>query len=146
MAIERTIRYSGKEVTILWKPHLCMHSRKCFTGLPAVFKPLERPWVNADGASAQLVIDQVRQCPSGALSIATDDAPATADPSADGPVQHTHIKVSSDGPLLVEGTIAITHPDGRVEERPGKCALCRCGASANKPFCDGSHRRVGFKG
>ena len=58
MAIERTIRYRGKEVTILWKPHLCIHSTRCWKGLPAVFKPRERPWILPDGAEGQRIIDQ----------------------------------------------------------------------------------------
>ena len=53
MAVERTIRYSGKEVTILWKPHLCTHSTRCWKGLPAVFKPGQRPWILPDGAEGQ---------------------------------------------------------------------------------------------
>lgn len=146
MSIERTIRYSGKEVTILWKPHLCIHSRRCFTGLPEVFKPLERPWVRVDAAEAHRVIDQVKQCPSGALSIAMDNSGTDPELNTEGPGQRMRIHVSSNGPLLVQGPITIAHPDGRIEVKEDKCALCRCGGSANKPFCDGSHRRNGFIG
>ena len=142
--MERTIRYTGKEVAILWKPHLCMHSRKCWTGLPAVFKPGERPWVLPDAAAAQQVIDHVRQCPSGALSIldpnATSEVPTTMSE------ERTTIEVAANGPLLVKGTVEVKHADGRVEVKETKCALCRCGLSANKPWCDGSHRREGFVG
>ena len=69
---EATIRYSNEEVTVLWKPRRCIHSTKCWKGLPSVFKPREKPWIIADGAEARRVIDQVHKCPSGALSIEGD--------------------------------------------------------------------------
>src|SRR5262245_52343890 len=83
MAIERTIRYTGKDVTVLWKPHLCTHSTRCWKGLAAVFKPLERPWIHPDSADAARVIAQVHQCPSGALSIATSNADMQCPPATE---------------------------------------------------------------
>ncbi len=152
MAIERTIRYTGKEVTILWKPQLCIHSKKCWQGLPAVFKPGERPWILPDGAEGARIIDQVRQCPSGALSIATElsSGSASAATNADGytstSAPNASVEVTPNGPLIVHGTIEVKHADGRVEVKQERCALCRCGASGAKPFCDGSHRKSGFEG
>lgn len=61
--------YSNGEVTIVWKAELCQHSKKCWMGLREVFDPGKRPWINAEGADTQRIIDQVKQCPSGALSI-----------------------------------------------------------------------------
>lgn len=152
MPIERTIRYTGREVTILWKPHLCIHSKKCWQDLPAVFSPGERPWIHPDGAEGQRIIDQVRQCPSGALSIATAESAAAAstatgaDGYLSGTLPGTTVEVTANGPLIVTGTIEVKHADGRVERKEERCALCRCGASANKPYCDGSHRKSGFQG
>jgi uncharacterized Fe-S cluster protein YjdI len=139
--MDRTIRYTGKNVTILWKPHLCIHSKKCWHGLPSVFKPGERPWITVEGAEAELVIDQVHQCPSGALSIAEDNQPQPTMSE-----QRTILEVVPNGPLLVKGTVEVKHADGRIEVKEEKCGICRCGASANKPFCDGSHRKNGFVG
>lgn len=65
---EITKKYSNGEVTIIWKPHLCQHSGKCFTGLPAVFNPGIKPWVNPNGADTESMIAQVKQCPSRALT------------------------------------------------------------------------------
>ncbi len=152
MPVERTIRYSGKEVTILWKPHLCSHSTRCWKGLPAVFKPAQRPWILPDGADGERIIDQVKQCPSGALSIATEEQASTAQPatSADGYSSSTppgaSVEVTANGPLIVKGTVEVRHADGRVEVKEERCALCRCGGSSNKPYCDGSHRKNGFQG
>lgn len=144
MSTERTVRYTGKEVTILWKPELCMHSKKCWQNLPAVFKPGERPWIHPDGADGQRIIDQVRQCPSGALSIAEPAIPEENNELMSD--ETTTIELALNGPLLVNGTIHVKHADGRIEIKETKCSLCRCGASANKPYCDGSHRNSGFQG
>lgn len=54
------------------------------------------------------------------------------------------IKVLPNGPLLVDGKVELTLADGTTQEKE-KAYLCRCGASANKPFCDGSHAKAGFK-
>ncbi len=62
--------YSTDKVKVKWQPKLCIHSGICAAGLPGVFKPKEKPWINVEGAEAPAVIDQVSQCPSGALSIA----------------------------------------------------------------------------
>ena len=66
----KTHYYSNGEITVIWKPDVCMHSGKCFTGLPQVFDPKRRPWIDMSKAGAQQIIDQVKKCPSGALSIA----------------------------------------------------------------------------
>lgn len=63
-----THKYSNGEVTVIWKPDVCIHSAKCFKGLPEVFDPRKRPWVNIEGATTERIIEQVRICPSGALS------------------------------------------------------------------------------
>jgi uncharacterized Fe-S cluster protein YjdI len=64
---ERT--YTKGTLKVLWKSELCTHCTECWLGLPEVFNPDARPWVNLNGASNQEIIDQVGQCPSGALSI-----------------------------------------------------------------------------
>ena len=65
---QKTFKYTNGEVTVLWKPDLCQHSGICFRGLPAVFNPRERPWVNISGSDTQHIVGQVKKCPSGALS------------------------------------------------------------------------------
>jgi uncharacterized Fe-S cluster protein YjdI len=72
-----TRKYSNGEVTIVWKPDVCIHSAICFKGLPEVFDPRVRPWINAEGASTQQIIDQVKKCPSGALTYETNSPDAS---------------------------------------------------------------------
>lgn len=66
--METTKEYSNGEVTVVWKHHLCTHSANCARGLPNVFKPKEKPWVHPHGATTGEIIEQVKRCPSGALS------------------------------------------------------------------------------
>ncbi len=72
-------RYSNGEVTVVWEPARCVHSGVCFRGLPQVFDPRKRPWVNIEGAPSAEIVAQVGRCPSGALSMAGSN-PAAAPP------------------------------------------------------------------
>ena len=63
-----TKKYTNDEVTIVWKPDVCIHSGICFHGLPSVFDPRKKPWINPEGASSEDMINQVKKCPSGALT------------------------------------------------------------------------------
>ena len=65
---ELTRKYSNGEVTVVWKAHLCRHSGICVNGLPEVFDVNAHPWINASGASTKEIVEQVKRCPSGALS------------------------------------------------------------------------------
>jgi uncharacterized Fe-S cluster protein YjdI len=66
---ELTRHYSNGEVTIVWQAHICRHSGKCFRGLPEVFDPRKIPWIEQYNSTTDKIINQVKQCPSGALSI-----------------------------------------------------------------------------
>lgn len=63
-----TKKYTNGEVTIVWKPNQCSHSGICFRGLGQVFDPKRKPWIMPEQATTQQIIDQVKKCPSGALS------------------------------------------------------------------------------
>jgi putative redox protein len=65
---ERKIKYTNGEITVVWKPEFCQHSTRCFTQLPEVFNPRVRKWVDANGAPSERIIEQVKKCPSGALT------------------------------------------------------------------------------
>jgi uncharacterized Fe-S cluster protein YjdI len=135
--------YTNGDVTIIWEPERCMHSAICFRGLPSVFKPKERPWVRPEGTSTEQIIAQIEACPSGALRY---ERKAPAPPPAPETGTETRVEALPNGPLLVYGTLRITDRQGEHRTETRSTAFCRCGASANKPYCDGSHRRAGFEG
>ncbi len=146
---KETLKYTNDEVTVVWKPKVCIHSTLCWKGLIEVFNPKEKPWVKMDGATTEKIIEQVRKCPSGALSYyLNEDAPEeeNKDKVIAESASITKIEVSTNGPYLIKTECLIVHSDGREEIKLGSVALCRCGASSNKPYCDGSHRKTGFEG
>ena len=63
-----THQYKNEEITVTWKPGICIHSGKCFKGLPGVFDPRRKPWIEMDQSDSGTIIEQVKKCPSGALS------------------------------------------------------------------------------
>jgi uncharacterized Fe-S cluster protein YjdI len=69
MEREITKRYTNGEVTVVWQPAKCVHSGICARGLPAVFDPRRRPWIDLTPATTEEIVAQVSRCPSGALSI-----------------------------------------------------------------------------
>lgn len=70
---QKTFKYSNADVTIVWKPDICTHSGRCARGLPGVFKPKEKPWITPEGSVTEKIIEQIKKCPSGALSYILND-------------------------------------------------------------------------
>ena len=143
--MERKINYSNGELTVVWKPNLCIHAAECVKGLPNVFKPKEKPWVKIDQANTQEIANQVKKCPSGALSYFMNDTEEEILSQKNMP-ETIAVNILTDGPLIVKGDIEVTHNDGSKELKSKQVAFCRCGASDNKPYCDGSHKKVAFTG
>ncbi|MCA0133021.1 (4Fe-4S)-binding protein [Winogradskyella alexanderae] len=133
--------YSNGEVTIVWEANKCIHSAMCVKGLPDVFRPKERPWIKIDAANTVELVKTVKQCPSGALSFYMNDKTDKSSQTLE-----TQVEVLENGPLLVYGTLNVTHRDGSKETKNRTTAFCRCGASHNKPYCDGAHVKHEFKG
>jgi uncharacterized Fe-S cluster protein YjdI len=135
--------YEGEEVTVTFDPIRCIHSEECVHRLPAVFDPSRKRWIRPDEASAEEVVAAVARCPSGALRVRRGgDAMASFSPGEEeGEVA---ITVSRDGPLLLRGRLRIVNAAGETIATADAAALCRCGATGNPPFCDGSHDRIGF--
>lgn len=65
-------RYTKGSITVVWKPGVCKHTAICFRGLPGVFDPRRRPWIDLDQATEEQIVEQVKKCPSGALSLAEE--------------------------------------------------------------------------
>jgi CDGSH-type Zn-finger protein/uncharacterized Fe-S cluster protein YjdI len=131
--------YAGDAIEVLWEPRLCIHVRNCVSRLPQVFDPEGRPWVVVDAADAEAVAAAVESCPTGALHYRRLDGGRREQQPAE-----TTVEPRPNGPLFVRGAVRIVDGDGRLIREDTRVALCRCGASENKPFCDGSHRRIGF--
>lgn len=121
MSKEIIKEYTKDDVTILWKPKKCIHSAVCVGGLPEVFKPEEKPWINMEGAKVERIVEQVRKCPSGALSLKTKESKPNEE-------LKSIPKVAGLTPMTV------TLEEGKTY------AWCACGLSANQPWCDGSHK------
>ena len=138
-ADNRRESYRGKRITIFDNRAICAHAGFCTDGLKKVFRMRAEPWIDADGAAVDEIVATIRKCPSGALSYAIDGEEAAP------PVRAPQVLVTDNGPYAVSGgieLIAVQFGDGASREH---YTLCRCGASANKPFCDGSHWRVEFR-
>lgn len=140
MAKQIVKEYSNDDLTIVWKPDTCTHSKKCWKELLQVFDPRNRPWINLEGATSERIKKQVSSCPSGALSLKEDEQ------ISDENTNVTEVKCMPNGPLMIKGNVSITNSDGSIEKRSKVTAFCRCGASENKPFCDGKHNDINFEG
>ncbi|MCB0502289.1 MAG: (4Fe-4S)-binding protein [Bacteroidetes bacterium] len=138
--------YSNGEIAIVWKSEKCIHSANCVRSLPGVFKPHERPWISVKNADTPHLKETIAKCPSGALSWKSVKGEAF-DKDVDKAVgESAKLNIFADGPILIKGNFEITDSKGNLLEKKESVALCRCGASENKPFCDGTHKKIGFKG
>jgi CDGSH-type Zn-finger protein len=136
----RSRSYAGKHITIHDNRRACAHSAECLQGLPAVFRKDGKPWIDPDAATAEEIIRVIESCPSGALSYTVHGE--LHQEWSDGPPA---IKVDKGGPLRCTGCIALKDADGAAPAAASHYTLCRCGKSANKPFCDGTHWKERFK-
>ena len=134
-------RYTNDEITVVWKPETCVHSTLCWKGLIKVFNPKSRPWVNMQGAETEKIVEQINKCPSGALSYFYNSEGEKTEIEAE-----TIAEIMENGPLLVYGNLKIKDAEGNETKKNKVTAFCRCGASENKPYCDGSHKKIDFKG
>ncbi len=131
--------YTNGEITIVWKPCLCTHVGYCFTELSEVFDPSERPWVNPNGASTERIIKQVERCPTDALTYFYNNQQKIQNMENENKTPQTQIEIIENGPAIVKGKCTIVDKNGQESETKEVVAICRCGKSKNKPFCDGSH-------
>jgi CDGSH-type Zn-finger protein/ferredoxin/uncharacterized Fe-S cluster protein YjdI len=131
-------RYDAEDITISYDVKRCIHAEECVRGLPQVFDPGRRVWVDATQSKAEEIANVVQRCPTGALHFwRTDGGVQEATPSPN------EVRITSDGPLYFRGELEIHTPTAVLKET--RAALCRCGASRNKPFCDNSHQEVAFR-
>ncbi len=139
MAARRIQRYTSETIDVTFDAALCIHSARCLQSLPEVFDVRRRTWIELEAGTPDDIATAVRRCPSGALQYLRRDAPGEAPPA------EPSVRSIPDGPLYVRGDIEVLDAEGAVVATGTRFALCRCGQSGNKPFCDNSHRAVGFR-
>lgn len=134
--LETERSYEGEKIAIHDKRTICSHAQYCVHGLPSVFDVEKRPWIDPNGAEPEAIAETIHRCPSGALAYTIDGV------RHEGQDRSPSITISRNGPYEVVGDIAL-----KSDLQPPVAehyALCRCGASRNKPFCDGTHLSNGF--
>jgi uncharacterized Fe-S cluster protein YjdI/CDGSH-type Zn-finger protein len=119
-------RYEGKRIEVTYDPARCLHAAECVRGMPSVFDTERRPWIAPDAGEAEAIAAVVRRCPTGALHYVLYEG------QSEQPRVPTRVRLTEGGPLLLDGDLEL---DGKRETR---AALCRCGKSANQPYCDRS--------
>ncbi|MDW0139274.1 MAG: CDGSH iron-sulfur domain-containing protein [Nitrososphaeraceae archaeon] len=134
--------YPGKEITVHDNRKICSHAAECVNNLSSVFKLGSRPWINPDASKMNDIIDVVRRCPSGALSYSIDGVEYRDPEEQRNPI----VTVLKNGPYHITGGIELIGENIQFGEGASKehYTLCRCGASENKPFCDGAHKSSKF--
>jgi CDGSH-type Zn-finger protein/uncharacterized Fe-S cluster protein YjdI len=130
--------YISEEIDVSFDAARCIHAAECVRGLPAVFDTAARPWIQPAGAPADAIVTIVERCPSGALHYTRKDG------AAEQPDAANTVTVRANGPLYVRGDVTLRTDAGELRLTDTRMALCRCGQSKNKPFCDNSHREAGF--
>ncbi|NEX16306.1 MAG: hypothetical protein C1943_06670 [Halochromatium sp.] len=131
--------FQGQDIDVHWDQRLCIHIGECGQADNSLFEAGREPWCVPDELSKAEVREVCERCPSGALSY-VDKAGTPEQPAAENSGQLVY-----NGPLYLTGELEI---EGAPEDMPGlrfRAALCRCGASKNKPFCDNSHIEAGFE-
>jgi CDGSH-type Zn-finger protein/uncharacterized Fe-S cluster protein YjdI len=132
MAIEEV---RGEKITLKFDGERCIHARHCVTGAPKSFLAnVEGPWIHPDQTPVEQLVEVAHRCPSGAITYVRHDGGAA---EAAPPVNLAALR--ENGPVAV-------HADLRLNGAPigTRATLCRCGASKNKPYCDGAHAEIGF--
>ncbi len=126
---------AGPEATIRFDARKCIHSRHCVLGRPDVFVPnVEGAWIHPEAATPGQIAELAHNCPSGAITyVRHDGGPQESPPKVN------LARVRESGPLAVHGDVALEGHGAAF-----RVTLCRCGKSANKPYCDGAHAREGF--
>ena len=138
MTMTRKIRsYEAEELVVEYDVKRCIHSEECEHGLPDVFDAGRRPWIDPTKAAAADLIRTIESCPTGALHYRRRDG------KEEQPSPTNTVRIGADGPLYVTGRLRIALPGGEILDET-RAALCRCGDSKDKPFCDNSHLEAGF--
>jgi CDGSH-type Zn-finger protein/uncharacterized Fe-S cluster protein YjdI len=173
MSDPRDRQYTNGDITVFWVPSKCIHATTCFRELIEVFNPGRRPWVNMEGAPTRRIIEVVNKCPTQAIvwkhnsdlseeekasqrRVAREEEnPETL--SGTGQLSDTrqiteqktrvkpaNVRIMKDGAIVVEGNFRVIGKDDETLKSTIMTSFCRCGNSRSMPYCDGTHRKIGF--
>lgn len=131
-------RYQGDDVDITFNLRRCIHSAECLRRASEVFDVNRRPWIMNENGTADEIAEAIHNCPSGALHYERKDGGP-----AETPTDTNIVRVKRNGPLMLTGEFDIQGNTVDVEGET-RATLCRCGLSANKPFCDNTHIKARF--
>jgi CDGSH-type Zn-finger protein/uncharacterized Fe-S cluster protein YjdI len=140
MSDKKVFNYDGADADVHWDGRLCIHIGECGRANNELFVGGRQPWCQPDRASLDEVVEVVGRCPTGALTYLRKDGG-----EGEAVESENVVSVMYNGPLFVRGDLEV---DGAAEDMDGvrfRAALCRCGQSKNKPFCDNSHEEAGFR-
>ena len=135
----RQDHYTGKKITIHDNRSICAHAGYCTDSLSSVFRMKQEPWIDPDAASIEEITAAVQKCPSGALSYTIDNVENHSQ------LNESSIFIAPNGPYVVSNCPDLENTTWAEGATKQQYTLCRCGASKNKPFCDGSHWSIEFK-
>lgn len=131
--------YETAEITVHFNRSICSGAAQCVHSLPAVFKNASVDWIHPAAAPVAEVVKAVEGCPSGALSYTIGDQTHIKEATA------TVFKVVPHGPYEITGPVDLAVTKWSQNASRTRFALCRCGKSANNPFCDYSHGEQGWR-
>jgi len=133
---EQVQEYRGEKIVVRFEGGKCIHSRNCVLGRPEVFQAnVPGAWIKPDNVSADEVVGAALACPSGAITFERIDGG-----TQEAPPPVNLARVRENGPLAIHADLRIGNAVSHL-----RATLCRCGASKNKPYCDGSHTTAGFR-
>lgn len=133
-------QYSGKQVDVEWDGRLCIHIAECGLAKGDLFVGGRQPWCVPDLVPLEDVIDVVERCPSGALTYTVKDGS-----TMESPDNENTVLVAYNGPYFVRGSLDIEDIPKDMPSVSYRAALCRCGQTKNRPFCDNSHESANFR-
>lgn len=137
---KKILSYESDEIKVSYDVKRCIHAAECVKGLPDVFDPNRKPWIKPEMAGAGAVADVIEKCPTGALHYEMKKSDREEKPPS-----KNRIQLTKDGPVYFFGDIEVQDHEGNTVLEDTRFALCRCGASGNKPACDNSHLKMEWK-
>ena len=132
--------FEGKDADVHWDGKLCIHIGECGRDSSELFVGGRKPWCQPDLVTIGSAKDVIDRCPTGALTLTPKDGT-----EAETPDSENTISVMYNGPLYVRGDLQIDGAGAAPDGVRYRAALCRCGQSKNKPFCDNAHDEAGFR-